>query len=42
MAGMSRNTAGPVLRDLASSGLIQIGRNLIRYNPVRLRGALAL
>ena len=42
MAGMSRNTAGPVLRDLASGGLIQIGRNLIRYNPVRLRGALNL
>lgn len=42
MAGMSRNTVGPVLRDLASNGLIQIGRNRIRYNPVRLRGALDL
>ena len=39
---MSRNTAGPVLRELASDGLIQIGRNLIRYNPVRLRSALNL
>lgn len=42
MAGMSRNTADPVLRDLASDSLIQIGRNLIRYNPVHLSGALGL
>ena len=39
MAGLSRNSAVPVLRRLATEGLIQIGRNQVRYNPVHLRRA---
>jgi CRP-like cAMP-binding protein len=42
MAGLSRNSAGPVLRRLATEGLIQVGRNQVRYNPVHLRRALNL
>jgi CRP/FNR family transcriptional regulator, cyclic AMP receptor protein len=42
MAGLSRNSAGPVLRRLAAEGMIQIGRNQVRYNPVHLRRALNL
>lgn len=42
MAGLSRNSAGPVLRSLATEGLIQIERNRIRYNPQHLRRALGM
>lgn len=40
MAGLSRNSAGPVLRGLATDGLIKIGRSQVRYNPMHLRRAL--
>ena len=40
IAGLSRNSAGPVLRGLAAEGIIQIGRNQVRYNPTHLRRAL--
>ena len=40
MAGLSRNSAGPVLRGLETEGLIQFGRARVRYNPVHLRRAL--
>lgn len=42
MAGLSRNSAGPILRRMATEGLIQIGRNQVRYDPVHLRRALKL
>lgn len=42
MAGLSRNSAGPILRSLATEGLIQLGRNHVHYDPVLLRRALKL
>ncbi len=42
MAGLTRNSAGPILRRLATEGLIQIGRNQVRYDPVHLRRTLDL
>ena len=40
MAGLSRNSVGPVMRSLAREGLVQASRGLVRYNPLKVQRAL--
>lgn len=40
MAGLSRNSVGPVMRCMRKECLIQASRGLIRYNPVKIQRAL--
>ncbi len=42
MAGLSRNSVGPVMRGLAREGLVQASRGVVRYSPMRVQRALSL
>lgn len=42
MAGLTRNSVGPVMRALAGEGLVRTGRGRVTFNPVELGRALGL
>jgi CRP/FNR family cyclic AMP-dependent transcriptional regulator len=40
MTGLTRNSVGPVMRQLIAEGLIEARRNRISYNPTRIKRAM--